>query len=172
MDIVKQEDFSLDKINTIEHFRRSIMEFEQQLIDIPGSYGDANTPGQNEIANKINPLKHTFVGGLYLREIFMPAGQIITSGIHKKDHAYFVQKGDVSILSEDGIQRIKAPYNGTTKPGAKRILYTHEDTIWITVHATKKQNVKDVLAEIVAKDFDDPDISIESMKKKLELKNK
>ena len=48
----------------------------------------------------------------------------------------------------------------------------HEDSIWITVHATDKTTVEDVLKDVVAKDFDDPDISIESMKKKLKLKSK
>jgi hypothetical protein len=48
----------------------------------------------------------------------------------------------------------------------------HEDSIWITVHATDKSTPEDVLNEVVAKDFDDPDISIESMIKKLKLKNK
>ncbi len=48
----------------------------------------------------------------------------------------------------------------------------HEDSIWITVHATDKTTPEDVLNDVVAKNFDDPDISIESMKKQLKLKNK
>jgi len=102
----------------------------------------------------------------------MPKGQIVSTGIHKVEHPYFVQKGDVSVLTDEGIKRVKAPYNGITKPGTKRLIYMHEDTIWITVHATDKSTPEDVLDEVVAKDFNDPDISIESMMKKLKLKNK
>ena len=100
----------------------------------------------------------------------MPKGQIISTGIHKIEHPYFVQKGDVSVLTDEGIIRIKAPYNGITKPGTKRLIYMHEDTIWITVHATDKLKPEDVLEDVLAKDFNDPDISIENMKKQLKLK--
>ena len=48
----------------------------------------------------------------------------------------------------------------------------HEDSVWITVHATDKSTPEEVLEDVVAKDFNDPDISIESMKKQLKLKNK
>ena len=53
----------------------------------------------------------------------MPKGQIISTGIHKKEHPYFVLKGDISVLTDEGIKRIKAPYNGITKPGTKRLIY-------------------------------------------------
>ena len=158
-------------LQRINHFRDNIMKFEEQLVNLPGSYGDPNKPGQDKVANAINPLKHTFVDGLYIREIFMPKGQIISTGIHKIEHPYFVQKGDISILTDQGIKRIKAPYNGITKPGTKRLIYRHEDSIWITVHATDKKDPESVLKDVIAKDFDDPDISVESMRKKLKLNN-
>jgi hypothetical protein len=79
-------------------------------------------------------------------------------------------KGDISVLTENGIERIKAPYTGITKPGTKRLIYTHEDSIWITVHATDKETVEDVLDEVLAKDFNDPDVSLENIKKQLKIK--
>jgi hypothetical protein len=169
--LVKQE-YTLEQLEQIERFRELIMDFEDKLLDLPGSYGNPEKPGQDEIANTVNPLKHTFAGGLYIREIFMPKGQIISTGIHKKEHPYFVLKGDISVLTDEGIKRIKAPYNGITKPGTKRLIYMHEDSVWITVHATDKSTVEDVLNDVIAKDFDDPDISIESMKRQLKLKSK
>lgn len=168
--LVEQE-HKLEQIKQIERFRDLIMDFEDKLLDLPESYGDPEKPGQDEVANTINPLKHTFADGLYIREIFMPKGQIISTGIHKIEHPYFVQKGDISILTDQGIKRIKAPYNGITKPGTKRLIYMHEDTIWITVHATDKKDPESVLEDVIAKDFDDPDISVESMMKKLKLNN-
>ena len=168
--LVKQE-YTLEQLEHIERFRELIMDFEDKLLDLPGSYGNPEKPGQDEIANTINPLKHTFADGLYIREIFMPKGQIISTGIHKKEHPYFVLKGDISVLTDEGIKRIKAPYNGITKPGTKRLIYMHEDTVWITVHATDKKIPEDVLEDVIAKDFNDPDISVENMKKQLKLNN-
>ena len=169
--LVKQE-YTLEQLERIERFRELIMDFEDRLLDLPGSYGDPEKPGQDEIANTINPLKHTFADGLYIREIFMPQGQVVTTGIHKQEHPYFVLKGDVSVLTEDGVVRIKGPYQGITKPGTKRLIYIHEDTTWITVHATEKDTIEEVLEDILAKDFNDPDINLEALQQQLQLKNK
>ena len=165
-------EYQEEYLQRLDHFRDSIMTFEEQLVNLPGSYGDPTNPGQSEDANKINPLEHTFAGGCYIREIFMPKDQLISTGIHKKEHPFFVLKGDVSVLTENGIERIKAPYSGVTQPGTKRLIYIHEDTIWTTVHATDKDNVEDVLDDIIAKDFSDPSVSLESVKRKLKIKTK
>lgn len=91
----------------------------------------------NEYPKVDCPLTHRFVGGLYIREIFMPAGTMITSLIHKTTHPFFVLQGRVSVYSEnDGEQIIEAPYIGTTTPGTRRVLYIHEDTVWATTHIT------------------------------------
>ena len=172
MNIIPKENYTLKDIKKISDFRKAIMLFEEKIVNTPGSYGDPKNPGQDKVANQINPLKHTFAHGLYIREIFMPKGQLFTTGIHKQEHPYFIQKGIVSVLTENGIEKIEAPYNGITQPGTKRAIYIHEDTIWITVHATRKKTVKTVLKEIIAKDFNDPKISIKTMKQNLQLKNK
>ena len=169
--LTKQE-YSLEDVERITKFRELIMDFEEQLVTLPGAYGDPNTPGRSEDANEINPLKHTIVGGLYIREIFMPKGQLISTGIHKKEHPYFILQGDVSVLTDQGIKRVKAPYHDITKPGTKRLIFIHEDTIWITVHATEKESVEEILEDILAKDFNDPDLNLEALQKQLQLKNK
>ena len=78
---------------------------------------------------------HRFTDGMYIREIFMPAGSLITSKIHKTEHPYIVSYGKVavSIDSEDW-DEITAPYIGITKPGTRRVLYIIEDCIWTTFH--------------------------------------
>ena len=149
------------KSNPIERkkeFRDCLMNFEKILEDHPDSYGDPSNAGRDEVANQINTLKHTFCDGTYSREITMLAGQLISSGIHKIKHCYFVLKGDVSVLTENGVERIRAPYSGVTMPGTKRLLFTHEETVWTTVHATEKQTVDEVLEEVLAENFNDPDI--------------
>ena len=102
---------------------------------------------------KINKLEHVFTGESYVRKIHMPAGQIIISKIHKTSHPYFIMSGDVSVLTESGVERLKAPYNSVTQPGTQRVLYTHEDTVWITVHVTKETDLEKIEENIIAKDF-------------------
>ena len=69
----------------------------------------------------------------------------------------------MSILSENGVETIEAPHHGITKPGTKRAIFTHEDCVFITVHATDKTTPEEVEEEVIAKDFDDPAVALESM---------
>jgi hypothetical protein len=96
------------------------------------------------------PLKHSFTPNMYIREIFMPAGSLVTSALHLTTHPFFILKGDVSVWYYDcPIERYKAPYSGVTKAGTRRLLYTHEDTIWVTCHATTLTDVDEILKTIV-----------------------
>ena len=146
---------------TIE-YRNAIVEFEEQIKNTEGAL-------VGEELDKYNPLKHTFADGYYVREINTPAGQILITKIHKEEHPFFLMKGECSILTEDGPKRIKAPYYDITKPGTKRIIYIHSDVTWVTVHITDLKDIDEIEEEIIAKDFDDPKISIDNLK---EIKKK
>jgi hypothetical protein len=81
------------------------------------------------------PLNHRFTEGMYVREIFMPAGSLITSKIHKTQHQYFILKGAVSVWIDEGEEAyLEAPYIGITEPGTRRVLYVWDDCIWATSH--------------------------------------
>lgn len=101
--------------NIIDDLEASMMEFPDELIE--------------------GPLVHRFTDGMYIREIFMPAGSLWTSKIHKTEHPYVVSYGKaaVSIDAQEWYE-ITAPYTGITKPGTRRVLYILEDCIWTTFH--------------------------------------
>lgn len=137
----KKQDFR-DKINSLQ---------EEMTI------GGALT-GQD--VHNANPTKHTFADGCYIREIFNPAGILVITKIHKKEHPFFLMKGKMSILTENGIETIEAPHQGITKPGTKRAIYAHEDCVFVTVHATSKLTPEEVEEEVIAKDFNDIDVCL------------
>lgn len=92
------------------------------------------------------PLKHTFTDGIYVREIFNPAGALITTKIHKIEHPFVLLKGRISTyIPEDGgkVQHIIAPYIGVTKAGTRRVIYAHEDSVFITFHPNP-ENTQDL----------------------------
>jgi len=130
-----------------KEFREKITELEQAIMSVEGTTG--------EVMHKANPVKHTFAGGCYIREIYNPAHELIVTKIHKKEHPFFLMTGKMSILTEEGIQNIKAPYQGVTKPGTKRAIYTHEECIFITVHATDNTTIEDVEEEVVCTKYED-----------------
>ncbi len=81
------------------------------------------------------PLEHAFLPGLYVRTIFMPAGTLLTSKIHKTKHPYVITKGSVSVWIDGvGWERLEAGHRGVTLPGTRRVLYIHEDCVWTTYH--------------------------------------
>jgi len=131
-----------------QEIREKILSIEEKISQVPGALiGDSP-----EYLN-VCPLKHTFVDSAYVREIFLPKGMLFVTKIHKKTHPYFIMKGKASVLTEDGIVLIQAPHAGITEAGTKRVIYTHEDTIWITVHATKETDLAKIEEEVIAKDF-------------------
>lgn len=91
---------------------------------------------------------HVFTPGLVSRTIYMPAGTLLTSRIHKHKHQYAVLAGDCSVFIDGvGVERIRAPFCGVTESGTRRVLYIHEDTIWTTFHPSNAQTVEEFEAE-------------------------
>lgn len=137
--------------------RKMMIDLQEKMFKHPrGLVGDSPD------CLKVCPLTHTFADGCYVRQIKMPKGMLIVSKIHKMKHPYFITEGDVSVLTTEGIVRLKAPYSGITPAGTKRILYIHEDTTWTTIHVTKETDLNKIEAEIIAKDFDELDKVIET----------
>ena len=90
-------------------------------------------------------LEHDFVPGLYIRTIFMPAGTILTSKIHKTRHPYVITKGSVSVWIDGvGWERLEAGHRGVTEPSTRRVLMIHEDCVWTTYHPIGEMGLGDV----------------------------
>ena len=87
-------------------------------------------------AEQVMPPVHHVWGGLFARELFMPAGAVIVSKIHKVDHMTFVLEGEAEVIDEFGSAEIvSAPAFIKTPAGMKRILRIKTDSRWMTVHA-------------------------------------
>lgn len=83
--------------------------------------------------------RHFFAPGVYLREIFMPAGSIFTGRIHKHEHLSIIHSGKVTTVTQDGVVTIDVgpgdpPYVMVAPPGIKRALYMHTDVRWSCIH--------------------------------------
>jgi hypothetical protein len=131
-----------------QNIRGKILEFESALSEIDGVVKGDNL--------KDCPLKHSFADDIYVREIFIPKGYIGVGKIHKHSHPNFLMKGKVSVVTEDkGVEHLEAPLSIISPPATKRVVYAHEDTVWITVHSNKTntQDLKEIEDYVIAKDF-------------------
>jgi len=96
-------------------------------------------------------VKHIFTDGLYVREIYIPAGTIVTSAIHKTEHPFVISQGEIMVTSDnEGSVVYKAPYTGVTKPNTRRALKALSDVIWTTFHVTNETDVDKIGEEILA----------------------
>ena len=162
--------FTFDEAWEIAQEIRKKQEYREKITDLHNQMVEGGAIVGDEL-HEMNPVKHTFAGGCYIREIFNPAGLILVTKIHKKEHPFFLMKGKMSILTENGVKTIEAPYNGVTPPGTKRVIFTHEDCVFITVHATDKATPEEVEEDVIAKDFNDKDISLDDIEKLSEALN-
>lgn len=89
------------------------------------------------------PLRHYFMPGVYLREMFVPKGGWITSKVHKTTHGYIVSAGAINVITPKELVRVVAPYTGESKAGVRRMGFVLEDCIWTTIHANP-DNCKDI----------------------------
>ena len=147
----------MNDVATRERNRAAILTIEKALLEHPerifGNQDIVTVHGDNELC----PLKHSFTNGMYVREIFIPAGFLIVGKIHKHDHPNFLLKGKVRILTEfEGESIIEAPMSIISKAGTKRALFTLEDTIWVTVHLNPNGHTEfcdELEDEIIAKNY-------------------
>lgn len=139
-------------------FREKAILVQNKIVGMGGVLSE-----EKEI-EEVNPLEHTFADGMYIRKIFMPAGQLIISKTHTQKHPYFIMSGIVSVIDENGTTTIEAPYHGITEAGTKRILCIHEDTTWITVQRTEHTDVDKITEELMNDDYQ-PELLTDEQKK-------
>lgn len=84
---------------------------------------------------------------IYGREVFVPANSTITGKIHKHPTMNILLKGKLIVVSEEGRRMIEAPATYMAKIGERKVGYTLEDCVWITVVLTDKageENIDDI----------------------------
>ncbi len=96
------------------------------------------------------PLRHSFAEGMYQRELFIPKGMFLVSELHRDSYFSWVREGELSMITDKGLVRVKAPCAMTSPLGCKRMLYAHEDSWWITVHPnpTNTTDIEELEAQI------------------------
>ena len=105
--------------------RQTVIEFEKLMLAAPAAL---------QVARDSFVLRHHFAPGVYMRELHIPAGLITTGKIHKYPCLNILAKGKRATLVDDHIEVVEAPYIHLSQAGAKRVSYTIEDAVWITVH--------------------------------------
>lgn len=95
------------------------------------------------------PVTHHFADGVYGREMFIPAGTMLTGKIHRYATLNLLIQGEITVTTPEGIKRLSAPAIFTSPPGCKKVGFAHTDVRWVNVHPTKLTNVADIEAKFI-----------------------
>lgn len=101
------------------------------------------------------PVRHYFANpgtehGAYAREVTIPKGVMAAGEIHKTETISILSKGEVSVLTEDGVVRVRAPFTTVASRGMQRIVLAHTKCVWTTFHATRETDLEKIRAVFIA----------------------
>ena len=134
-------------------FRTAVTKLEQDLISIADGeniiMGNEDKPILNDCEQV--PLNHYFMDGVYVRAMKMYKGRIVIGAIHKDLHMCFLLEGHLTVANEDGVIDYIAPCFVVSKPGVKRVLFAHEDSVWYNTHRNPSgtKNIEQLENELV-----------------------
>lgn len=109
------------------------------------------------------PVFHHFAPNVYMRQMDAPAGALVVSKMHRTEHMNILIKGSVTVVTENGIEYLKAPLVLKSAAGTKRIGYFHEDSSWITVHPTESTDLEEIEKQVIV-----PEDQVKTFLKSLE----
>jgi len=96
------------------------------------------------------PITHHFAPGLYAREMFIPAGTVLTGKIHRFANLSIMSAGALRLYMEDGTTtEVRAPFTYVAPPGTRRAAEALEDTVWTVIHATEETDVDKIEQAVV-----------------------
>ncbi len=95
------------------------------------------------------PITHHWADGVYGREMFIPAGTVLTGKMHRFATLNVLLEGEITVSTPHGMQRLTAPAIFTGTPGDKKVGYAHTDTRWLNVHPTKLKDVAAIESKFI-----------------------
>ncbi len=123
------------------------------LPEIPWKYKLAYLVYQfSKMEQAETPVKHSFIGNDYIREMTIPAGTLFIGRTHINGHVVRLVSGSVINITENGRAEIEAPYEFRSSPGYQAVFYALTDVVGVTVHENP-QGSRDV-QYLEDRDFD------------------
>ena len=96
-------------------------------------------------------VRHSFAPGLYVREVTLPANNVVVGHYHKTAHLNVMIQGRMLMVQPDGTYKdYSAPFQYVGLPGRK-IALTLEKCVWLNVFATEETDITKLEATLLEK---------------------
>ena len=89
-------------------------------------------------------IQHHFSAGVYAKEAFIPAGQILVQHKHKFDHLSILAAGSVELVVDGVKSVIHAPACLTIQANKHHGVKSLTNVVWYCLHATECTDADDV----------------------------
>ena len=123
--------------------RAQIMGLEQAILESPHQI------------DMVQNTYHHFAEGIYLRELFIPAGVVLTGKIHTTQHLTIIARGTVRITTDFGVEEITGPAVFVSEVGAKKAMYAITDVTLMNPHPTNERDIVKIEEKFIAPSFDE-----------------
>ena len=128
-----------DKIDQLED---ALMHYSEELDLVVGD-------------SEMFPLKHTFVDGLYIREMEIKKDHFVIGKLQKSEHLWMLLKGHLTVTTLEGTQDYIGPCYIKSPGGIKRAMYAHEDSVFVNIYPNpdNKEDLDKIEDTWIAKNY-------------------
>lgn len=121
--------------------RDQMMRLEQAIIE------------QLEPVDLDRHTQHHFAPGVYVRELFIPAGTVLTGKIHRCELMNILVSGTIRVTTDDGVKELTGPQIFNSQAETKKAGFAVTDTIWLNVHPTNLTDLEEIEEVFIAPSF-------------------
>lgn len=165
MTLLDNGDLNLIALTDIDAGQEITIDYRRSLALSDLTFND----GQLDMRNKVNqleqmveqlpqidcPVRNIFAPNIYAREMTIPAGVVLTGAVHKTCHLSILSKGQVRVVSDEGVIELAAPATLISQPGAKRAIFALSEAVWTTIHATTETDLDKLVKELTESTADE-----------------
>lgn len=127
-------------------FNKKLEELQNVMFENASDENKIYGDGKNLVNNDVIRIENDFADQLYMRKMYMPEDSIVISAAHHTEHFWFLLKGTIIVTTQgEQVEHIAPCYEKSLK-GAKRLILSLEDSLFINVHKnpTNTQDMKEV----------------------------
>ena len=128
--------------NKLSNYNKQLESIQELMIennDLDNVFGD----GKNLVNNDIFRIENEFSDQLYMRKMHMPEDCMVISARHHTEHFWFLLKGRILVTTDGEQVEHVAPCYEKSMKGAKRLIVSLEDSLFINIHKNPT-NTKDM----------------------------
>lgn len=135
---------------------------EQELMDIYEEEGRATLNLKNMVGRNLEEvieatlnlpqvdaqIMNTVAGGVYTRQMTVPAGTLVIGDVHKDDTINILSQGIISVITIDEKGNVsepktfKAPFTFVSEANVRKIGLVHEEVVFINaIHVSKDEEI-------------------------------